>query len=105
MLRPQSTAFTIELKLSSIRMIAAASRATSVPELPIAKPTSAFLSAGASLVPSPVTATTLFLSLSPVTRQYLSYGLDLAKTSNLSFTLSNSSAFAIVSTLASTPSS
>lgn len=103
MFLPQSTAFTIELKLSSMRMIAAASRATSVPELPIAKPTSAFFNAGASFVPSPVTPTTFPLYLSPVTRQYLSSGLDLAKTSNLSFILSNSSAFAIVSTLASTP--
>lgn len=87
-----------------MRMIAAASRATSVPELPIANPTSAFFNAGASFVPSPVTATTFPLSLRPVTKQYLSQGLDLAKTSSLSFILSNSSPFAIVSTLASTPS-
>lgn len=32
--------------------------ATSVPVIPIEKPTSDFVSAGASLVPSPVTATT-----------------------------------------------
>ena len=38
--------------------IAAASLATSVPALPIATPMSAALSAGASLTPSPVTATT-----------------------------------------------
>ena len=65
----------------------------------MAKPTSAFLRAGASLVPSPVTATTFPLSLSPVTKQYLSYGLDLAKTSSLSLILSNYSPFAIVSIL------
>jgi hypothetical protein len=48
----------MDLKLSSKRMIDAASRATAVPDMPIAKPTSAFFSAGASFVPSPVTATT-----------------------------------------------
>ena len=84
MFLPQSTALTIELKLSSISMIAAASRATSVPLIPIAKPTSAFLKAGASFVPSPVTATTLPLSLSAVTKQYLSSGRERAKMSRLS---------------------
>lgn len=93
MFRPQRTAFTIELKLSSNKMIAAASRATYVPAIPMAKPTSAFFKAGASFVPSPVTATTSPLYLSPVTRAYLSYGLDLAKTSNLSLMLSKASAF------------
>ena len=44
-------------------MIDAASLATSVPAIPIANPTSAFFSAGASLVPSPVTATTLSLTI------------------------------------------
>lgn len=93
MLRPQRTAFTMELKLSSSKIIAAAYRATSVPEIPIAKPTSAFFSAGASLVPSPVTATTSPLYLSPVTSAYLSSGLERAKTKSLSLILSNSSAF------------
>jgi len=60
------------LKLSSIRIIEADYRATYVPVIPMANPTSAFLSAGASLVPSPVTATMHPLSLSPVTRAYLS---------------------------------
>ena len=68
--------------------MAAASLATSVPAIPMAKPTSAFFNAGASLVPSPVTATTSPLSLRPVTSAYLSSGLDRAKTSNLSFILS-----------------
>jgi hypothetical protein len=54
----------------------------------MAKPTSAFLRAGASLVPSPVTATMLPLYFSPVTSAYLSYGLDRANTSNLSHILS-----------------
>ena len=64
--------------------MAAASRATSVPAMPIAKPTSAFLRAGASFVPSPVTATTSPLYLSPVTRAYLSSGRDRANTNSLS---------------------
>ena len=55
---PHITAFTMLVKLSSVRMMSEASLATSVPAIPIAKPTSAFLRAGASLVPSPVTATT-----------------------------------------------
>lgn len=99
MFRPHKTALTIELKLSSSKIIAADYLATSVPAIPMAKPTSAFFKAGASFVPSPVTATTSPLSLSPVTRAYLSSGLDLAKTRSLSLILSNYSAFAIVSTL------
>ena len=69
--------------------MAAAYLATYVPAIPIAKPTSAFFKAGASLVPSPVAATTSPLSFNPVTKAYLSYGLDLAKTSKLSLILSN----------------
>lgn len=48
----------------------------------MANPTSAFFKAGASLVPSPVTATTLFNYNNPVTNIYLSSGVDLAKTLN-----------------------
>ena len=44
-------------KLSSVRIITAASLVTSVPVMPIAMPMSAFFSAGASLTPSPVMAT------------------------------------------------
>ena len=44
-------------KLSSVRIITAASFETSVPVMPIATPMSAFLSAGASFTPSPVIAT------------------------------------------------
>lgn len=79
--------------------MSAAYFATSVPVIPIAKPTSAFLRAGASFVPSPVTATTYPLSLNPVTKAYLSYGLDLASTLNVSLSLSNYYAFWMVSTL------
>ena len=49
---------TMVAKLSSVRTIVAASRATSVPDRPIATPMSARRSAGASLTPSPVIATT-----------------------------------------------
>lgn len=83
------TDFIIELKLSSNRIISAAYLATSVPAIPIANPTSALFNAGASLVPSPVTATMFPLSLSPVTRAYLSSGRDLARTSSFPTILSN----------------
>ncbi len=46
-----------------------------------------------------MTATTYPLSLSPVTRAYLSSGLDLAKTNNVSLILSNAYPLRIVSTL------
>jgi len=55
--RPSSMALTIVLKLSSARIMLAASFDTSVPVMPIAIPMSARLSAGASFTPSPVTAT------------------------------------------------
>jgi len=60
MFLPYLTAVKIEQKLSSVKTISQAFLATSVPEIPIANPTSAFANAGASFVPSPVTATTLF---------------------------------------------
>lgn len=76
---------TIELKLSSSNIISAASFAIYVPAIPIENPTLAFFNAGASLVPSPVTATTYPLSIKPVTNAYLSSGLDLANTSKLGY--------------------
>lgn len=48
---------TIALKSSVNKIISAASFATSVPVIPIEIPKSAFLMAGESLTPSPVTAT------------------------------------------------
>lgn len=75
---PHLTAFTIDAKLSSSIIISAAYLATSVPLIPIAKPTLAFLRAGASFVPSPVTATTSLHYFSPVTIRYLSYGRERA---------------------------
>jgi len=58
-----------------------ASRATSVPAIPMARPTSAFLSAGASFVPSPVTATTAPVFWRACTRRSLSRGSARAITS------------------------
>jgi len=55
--RPSSTALTMEVKLSSRRIISDASLATSVPAMHMAIPISALFSAGASLTPSPVIAT------------------------------------------------
>ena len=80
MFLPYFTAVMMELKLSSSRMIPAASFATCVPAMPIANPISAFFKAGASLVPSPVIATTLFSCFKPVAKMYLSSGDDLART-------------------------
>lgn len=77
---PHTQAETIDLKLSSRSIIEAAYLATSVPAIPIANPTSAYFKAGASFVPSPVTATTWPHSLSPVTSAYLCSGWDLAMT-------------------------
>ncbi len=57
MRRPSRIARTMDAKLSSSKTRDAASRATSVPRPPIAMPTCAALSAGASLTPSPVMAT------------------------------------------------
>jgi hypothetical protein len=80
MFLPHNTAFTIELKLSSNNIISEACMATYVPVMPMANPTSAFFKAGPSFVPSPVTATICPFYFNPVTRAYLSSGLDLAKT-------------------------
>mmetsp|Transcript_30056 Transcript_30056/g.70193 ORF Transcript_30056/g.70193 Transcript_30056/m.70193 type:complete len:210 (+) Transcript_30056:1012-1641(+) len=74
------TDLTIELKLSSRITMSLASCATAVPAMPMLSPTSASLRAGASLVPSPVTATTSPISLSLCTSTSLSRGLALAST-------------------------
>eukprot|EP00732_Lithocolla_globosa_P001942 Lithocolla_globosa_v1_NODE_1120_length_2855_cov_77.670357.p3 type:complete len:116 gc:universal NODE_1120_length_2855_cov_77.670357:451-798(+) len=55
--RPSSTPLTIDAKLSSKSTMSAAAFDTSDPEMPIATPILAFLRAGLSLTPSPVTAT------------------------------------------------
>ena len=73
-------AVTIDRKLSSSKIIPEAYLATYVPAIPIAKPISDFLRAGASFVPSPVIATTWLSFFNPVAIKYLSSGDDLAKT-------------------------
>mmetsp|Transcript_122122 Transcript_122122/g.182409 ORF Transcript_122122/g.182409 Transcript_122122/m.182409 type:complete len:300 (+) Transcript_122122:860-1759(+) len=94
--RPHLTAATMDTKLSSMMMTSEAFFATSVPWMPIAKPTSAFLSAGASLVPSPVTATVCATPVAieawmPLTRTCLSRGVERASTRRFGHTRSNSS--------------
>lgn len=69
---PYLIAVIILPKLSSRSIIPAAYFATYVPAIPIAKPISAFFKAGASLVPSPVIATTFPNCLRPVASTYLS---------------------------------
>ena len=66
-------------KLSSRITISPASLATSVP-LPIAKPTSAFFSAGESFTPSPVIPVTKFSSCAKRTKRDLSIGKARATT-------------------------
>ncbi len=77
-------------KLSSVRIITAASRVTSVP-VPTAIPMSAFFTAGASSTPSPVIATTWPCFLSTSTRRTLCPGLTRAITPMPSTLLSASS--------------
>jgi len=86
---PYSSATITDEKLSSKRTISQAFLATSVPVIPIANQTSAFLRAGASLVPSPVTAITPSNCCIPVTRRNLSSGELLARTLNYFFTSLN----------------
>lgn len=59
-------------------IISEASFATSVPVIPIAKPTFAAFNYGASFEPSPVAATTKFYLFNKQTKRYLSFGDDLA---------------------------
>ncbi|MCY1547111.1 hypothetical protein D9M68_831450 [compost metagenome] len=68
-------------KLSSANTMSDASLAASVPFMPMATPTSARLSAGASLTPSPVMATTWPLFCNAWTRRSLCSGLARANTS------------------------
>ena len=67
-------------KLSSVTTILAALLATSVPVMPIATPTSARASAGASLTPSPVIATTSPRACSASTMRSFCAGCTRAKT-------------------------
>jgi hypothetical protein len=81
MVRPSSMARSMEAKLSSASTISAASLVASVPLMPMATPTSARLSAGASFTPSPVIATTSPLAWSACTSRSLCSGLVRAKMS------------------------
>ena len=76
--RPSRTADTMVEKLSSVSTMSAASRATSVPERPIATPSDAAFSAGASLTPSPVTATISPAASKARTMRSLSRGVTRA---------------------------
>ena len=78
--RPSRTAGTIVAKLSSARIMLAASFVTSVPVMPMATPMSADLSAGASFTPSPVMATMLPSAWSASTMRSLCSGATRAKT-------------------------
>jgi hypothetical protein len=78
--RPSSTAAWMLTKLSSASTMSAASRATSVPALPMATPMSAVRSASASLTPSPVTATTSPAALAASTMRSLWVGEVRANT-------------------------
>ena len=87
---PKETALMIVAKLSSARIIAAASLETSVPVIPMATPMSAFLRAGASLTPSPVMAVILPLRCHASTIRILFSGDTRAYTDTFSSTLSSS---------------
>jgi hypothetical protein len=86
--RPHLRAVMMEAKLSFIKMIDEASLATSVPEMPMEKPMFEAFRAGASFVPSPVTATISPIALRRVTRILLSSGEERARTWSLGRTLS-----------------
>ena len=72
--RPLTTALTMVAKLSSARIMAAASLDTSVPVMPIATPMSADLRAGASFTPSPVMATIFPFRFQALTMRILCSG-------------------------------
>ncbi len=79
--RPSRTARAMVAKLSSVSTRSAASRAASVPFCPMATPILAALSAGASLTPSPVMATSSPWACRAATRRSLCSGLARANTS------------------------
>ena len=72
---PSCTACTIVPKSSSCSTMSDASLATSVPAMPMAIPMSARESAGASLSPSPVIATTWLLACSCLTMRSFCLGV------------------------------
>lgn len=74
--RPSRTAVTMVVKLSSVMTMSEALFVTSVPETPIAMPISAVRILGASLMPSPVIATTLSFFCKARTIHRLVFGAD-----------------------------
>ncbi len=88
---PSSTALTMLLKLSSVRIMSAVSLVTSVPAIPMAIPTSASFRAGASFAPSPVMATMCPCLLRASTILYLCSGETRAKTATSSITSARAS--------------
>ena len=72
--RPLATALIIVAKLSSAKIMLAASFDTSVPVIPMATPMSAFFKAGASLTPSPVIETILSFFCHALTMRILFSG-------------------------------
>ena len=87
---------------SSKSTMSLASLETSVPVMPIATPTSAFFMAGASFMPSPVTATTLPWALSAFTTRILITGVERAMTRIFFIISENSSSERSSTSLAST---
>ena len=93
--RPFATALIIVAKLSSERIIEAASLDTSVPVIPMATPISACFKAGASFTPSPVIDTILPFFCHASTIRILFSGETLAYTDIFSiFSASSSSVIA-----------
>ena len=88
-------------KESSSKTISLASFETSVPVIPIATPTSAFFIAGASFIPSPVTATTFPILFIVLTTRIFIVGVLLAITDILSILFLSSSSFIASISLAS----
>ena len=104
--RPMRTAATMAAKLSSMSTSEADSRATSVPRPPIATPTCAARSAGASFTPSPVIATISPRAFSACTMRSFCSGAMRAQTLTVamrSHSASSSSA-AISSPVSKSPS-
>ncbi len=106
--RPSSTAASMLAKLSSVSTMSAASLATSVPVMPMATPMSARRSAGASLTPSPVMATTSPRACRAWTRRSFCSGVTRANTvlrwaASLSAASSSASSSRPLSTSGSAP--
>ena len=108
MRRPSRTAATMVAKLSSSSTRLDASRATSVPPLPMATPMSAAFSAGASFTPSPVMATNCPCGCSACTMRIFCAGSTRAYTrtpSTRAFSVASSSSLSSAPVMACAASS